>query len=232
MICFVIINGNFIKILIYILFFSIGIFFINSILLCKNPIPPKYQELLPDFGKWMYIKDKDNNFIPSNWLGVKVNGKTLFEPINLIIIDEQSKSIEKSDSLISEILDNVGFSKRNGHTAQYYGIIDGNFYGQLPQIGSDRAFSNYHWSLTNDHIRLFGPVLKNNRYIWTGNASREKGISHSYISFRKAINELEKNILSYSNATILGYFFLDNQKNEIDSTTGDHNGYCLVIMIK
>ena len=124
-----------------------------------------------------------------------------------------------------------GFRQRSGHTAQYYGMMDGTYFSQLPKEGSDKAFSNYHWSLTNDHIRIFGPLKKGNKYYWIGSASREQGIAHYFVSFEKAVNEVKTNFIRYSNAKILGVLPINNIINNEEVTTGDHNGLALIIKL-
>ena len=50
---------------------------------------------LPDIGKWMMTQQG----VPSDWLGEVYEGKTLREPINVVILDESSASLEEAKIL-------------------------------------------------------------------------------------------------------------------------------------
>ncbi len=194
-------------------------------------LPAAVSSSLPQIGKWMFEQDTTKDQ-PAQWLGMKINNKTLFEPINLIIIDTISGSDSASATLILQRFASGGFQAREGHTAAYKGKMDNKNFGQLPINGSNRAFSNYMWSFTNDHARLFGPYRKDNRFYWIGAASRELGISHDYLTFKEAAGEFEQQLTKFAACKKLGYRFLDNMQNNQTDTTGDHDGYAVVLQIQ
>lgn len=196
----------------------------------EGTIPQKLADAMPQIGKWMY-KDTIGDH-PAQWLGIPLGSKTLFEPINLIIVDTISNSESASRRLMEEKFKAAGFGARPGHTAAYRGKMDNRDYYQFPDTGSNKAFANYLWTFTSDHARLFGPYKKNNMFFWIGAASRERGLSHNYVTFKGATTEIAEKLTSFSAADNMGYYPLKNTQNNVTDTTGDHDGFAVVLQIK
>ncbi|RFS21764.1 hypothetical protein DVR12_13975 [Chitinophaga silvatica] len=195
---------------------------------CQDSIPPGIAKAIPSIGKWMYEKQDK----PAQWLGFKLGGKTLFEPINIIIVDTLSTSVNDSRKLIIKQFSTAGFNMRPGHTSTYQGIMNNQYFPQLPDSSSNAAFSNYLWTFTNDHTRLFGPYFKDGIYIWIGAASRERGLSHDYITFKGAEKEYTEKLVKFAAVKKLGCFDLHNKQNNETDTTGDHDGFAVVLQIQ
>lgn len=191
--------------------------------------PRDMMTLIPKIDKWMHDNKNDS---PATWLGMRYHGKTLYEPINLIIIDTISRSAKASEDLIKHRFANAGFDTRQGHSANYKSKMDDQYFDQFPKLGSNEAFSNYIWSFTNDHARLFGPYQKDSIYFWTGAASRELGLAHNYLTFKGAVNEIKTQLVKFSSVKSLGQYNLNNTQNNTSDTTGDHDGKAEVLQIK
>lgn len=194
----------------------------------QQTLPKDILAAMPQIDPWMY----QTNGEPAQWLGFKLEGKTLFEPINLILVDKISASGPASAALVKQRFAEAGFDSRLGHSSNYKGRMNGADFGQLPETDSNKAFSNFMWTFTNDHARLFGPYQKDNIYFWIGSVSRELGISHEYQTFQGAVSELERCLVQFANVKKLGEFSLDNTLNSATETTGDHTGHATVLQIQ
>ena len=184
----------------------------------------------PELGKCMI----NERYEPANWLDHKLDGKLIQEPINIVIIDYVSRSSGEAVKRLLEACKRSGFQIYGGHSAEYMGYIDGNFYNQLPE-GFGKAFSDSKFNSNNDHGRIFGPCLYNNVYYFTGAFSREDFIkgSHRYDSFIKAREVFAKAMDKRSGYQIKDKVNLDNKLiNDPVFTSGDHDGQAAVLVIK
>jgi hypothetical protein len=185
---------------------------------------------LPAIGKWMY----QDNMIRANWLGLKWENKNLIEPINVILIDKISKTVEEAKTILFENLKKAGYTDRVHHSSGYIGYIGNKFYSQLPQE-KHHAFSNGAAEINNNHGRIFGPYYHNGRYIFTGAFSREiidpiSKIEHHYGSFNRARDEFSHSLNKKSAFRIIGFVDLKNFiLNNTENTTGDHDGIAVVL---
>jgi len=186
-------------------------------------------KLLPDIGQYMIKPDSSG---PALWLDRKQpDGRYIQEPINLIIIDQKASSIENAATRLVDAFTKAGFGPRYGHSSGYHGKMNGLIYNQQPST-NDFAFSDYMWAFSNNHARIFGPFLSGSTYIWIGSSSREKGISHDYVSFLISRNALAAALTKYSGAGLAGSYFLDNKLDNPDYNTGDHDGFAPIIILK
>lgn len=178
-----------------------------------------------DIGKWML---KSNGDI-ANWGGQTYQDKGLLEPVNVIIIDPTSSSREESIQKLNAAMRASGFPARSPHSAGFYGIIDDVKYGQQPS-GFLQAYAD-NASLT-DHGRMFGPAPAETGqgYVWTG-AFSTQGSTHGYVSFDAASEELAQQLVNSGAATRLENVYLDNAVNSATQTTGDHDGYAVVLVL-
>jgi hypothetical protein len=114
---------------------------------------------LPVIGSWVYKANGD----PALWLGKIYQGKYLYEPINLIIIDTISKSNDQSIMRIENLCSAINYKKHFGHSYGYFGIIDGKLFGQIPKEYRTAFSDGPSWKKSN-HCRLFGPILWKENY--------------------------------------------------------------------
>jgi hypothetical protein len=76
------------------------------------------------------------------------------------------------------------------------------------------------------------------RYVWSGAFSTEKvglfnGLpTHVYVSSDDARAALATALVASGQATIVGMVPLDNEYNTATTTTGDHDGYAVVLQLK
>ncbi len=100
------------------------------------------------------------------------------------------------------------------------------------------AFSDNIFVLAGDHARAFGPapVQDGAGYVWTVAASREQFglngllLTHVYVSYDAGRDELASRLI-LNGATLVGIVPLSNAVNSATETTGDHDGYAIVIQL-
>lgn len=185
-----------------------------------------------NLGKWMLAPTGG----VSDWPSQGFPFTTLYQPINVVIVDPTSTTAEESAQKLNAALAAAGFPAQAIHASGYGGVIDGVTYGQQP-AGTLQAFADAHWLLTNDHGRVFGPAPgpDGTGFVWTASFSRERtGLlyvipTHVYVSFSLARNSV-RDALVASGATDLGMLDMDNKLSG-RTTTGDHDGYAAVIRL-
>lgn len=186
-----------------------------------------------DIGKWMLRSD---NGI-ANWGGVKYQGKAIYEPINVIIVDPTSTTVLESTQRLNSAMVAAGFPAVPLHSTGFAGTVDGITYSQRPAAGG-QAFSDAFSLLPNDHGRVFGPAPGPGGagYVWTASFSRERiGLyrlipRHVYVSFGRAREAVRAGLVR-AGAVDLGLVYLDSRYSTQTATTGDHDGYAAVIVL-
>lgn len=173
----------------------------------------------------------------SDFGGQHLDGKTLVEPINVIVVDPTSTTAHEATAKLNADLRLAGFPAQPIHTPGFLGVIDGKTYSQQP-TGVLEAFSDNFFLLPDDHARAFGPapVQDGTGFVWTVAASREQigldGLTptHVYISYDAARDELARRLID-GGATLVGMVPLSNAYDSATVTTGDHDGYAIVIQL-
>jgi hypothetical protein len=186
-----------------------------------------------DIGKWML---RSGNEI-ANWGGVKYRCKTIYEPINVVVVDPTSTTVQESTQRLNAVMAAAGFPAVALHSTGFAGTVDGITYTQQPAAGG-QAFSDAFFLLPNNHGRVFGPAPGpgGTGYVWTASFSRERiGFyhlvpRHVYVSFDRA-REAVRDGLVRAGAIDLGLVDLDNEYSSPASTTGDHDGFAEVIVL-
>lgn len=185
-----------------------------------------------NLGKWM-LTSSDG---PADWPNQGFPLVTLYQPINVVIVDPTSATAAESATKLNTALTAAGFPPEAIHAAGYRAVINGISYGQQPTAPL-QAFANAHWLLTNDHGRVFGstPAPDGSGFVWTANFSREgTGFvyivpTHVYVSFNQARDAVRDGLIA-SGATDLGVLDMNNTLSG-RTTTGDHDGYAVVIRL-
>jgi hypothetical protein len=181
---------------------------------------------LPSIGKWMF----DSTGMPSSWLGKKLDGKAIIEPINIIIIDSVSGSVDEAKQNLISAFDKAGYKDRWGHSSGYKGLIAGSNYPQLP-AKYFHAFSSHPLEFDNNHGRIFGPHFAGGVYYFIGALSRESGYFHNYVSFTQARDDLAAALDSKTLYKLLKKENLNNSAVSDNLTTGDHDGNAILISV-
>lgn len=187
-----------------------------------------------DVGKWLLQSDGQI----SNWGGQPHDGKVLLEPINVIILDPTSTTPDESIAKLNAAMSRAGFPAQGLHSAGFHGAIDGETYGQQPS-GVLQAFSDNFFLLPNDHGRMFGPAPASSGtgFVWTGAFSTEQfgssggQFGHEYVSFDMARNVLAAQLIASGAGTLIGVVPLGNAYDTETETTGDHDGYAVVLQL-
>jgi len=189
-----------------------------------------YLNQLPPINGWLIQK----NGACANWRGVKYLGKTLREPINIIIIDPYSSSEAEAIAKLLAECKKVGYEDELGHSSGYSGKINNVDYEQIP-YGKHLAFANHDFFKTNNHGRIMGASSYQDSWIFIGAFSRErptvlKGVNHLFVSFNLARNDFCDKMNSLSIYKVIGRDFLGNTIETSDTTTADHDGYAIVLL--
>ncbi len=185
---------------------------------------------LPSIGKWMLTQQGE----PSDWLGEVYEGKTLREPINVIIVDEAAASPEDAKARLVSAAAQAGYPIRFGHSTGYQGAIGGSLYAQLPK-GWDDAFSNDVFEVDNNHGRIFGPRATGSAYIFIAAFSREdvdpfRDPGHRFASFNRARDDFTQRLDRATHHRVSGFVPLDNALvDDPRFTTGDHDGVAVLV---
>lgn len=208
------------------------------------PITPADAVATPygDIGKWQIEPDGS----VSDWGGQPYMGNTLIEPVNIIIVDPTSTTPEQSTKKLNRNMAVAGFPAQPIHSTGFMGMINGEPYDQQPD-GEALAYSDNLFVLPNNHARAFGPAplpdtdgnaATSEGYVWSVAASTETpsiydGMpTHSYVSSNLARNILVLRLLLTGQATFVGIVPMKNAHNTGSETTGDHDGYAVVLALK
>jgi hypothetical protein len=188
-----------------------------------------------DIGKWML----QSNGQISNYGGLPYRGKTVLESVNVIIVDPTSTSAAESAHKLNTAMFWAGYPAQPIHSTGFQGTIDDITYGQQP-TGLLMGFSDNFFLLPNNHGRIFGPdpVETSTGYVWSGAFSTEQFViydllpRHAYVSSNLARNALAMRLIASGQATYGGMVPLNNSYNTATTTTGDHDGYAVVVILK
>jgi hypothetical protein len=207
----------------------------NPAIASEIPTPAdEAQTAYGDIGKWML---QPNGQI-SNYGGQSYDGKTLLETVNVIIVDPTSTTPAEATCKLNAAMFWSGFPAQLIHSSGFSGNIDGATYGQQPG-GILLGYSDNFFLFPDDHGRMFGPapVETSTGYVWSGSFSSETlGFSglpgHIYVSSDLARTALAMRLIASGQATFVGMVPLDNAYNTATTTTGDHDGYAVVLQLK
>ena len=189
-----------------------------------------------DIGTWMLKPDGQI----ADYGGEPFGGRTVLEAVNIIIVDPSAASPEQARQRLDAAMFWSGFPPQPIHSTGFQGTIDDVTYGQLPDLPL-LGYSNNLFVLQNDHGRIFGPdpVESSTGYVWSGAFSTQqlgivKGFlpGHTYVSSNVARNALAMRMILSGRATYGGMVPLDNAYNTAATTTGDHDGYAVVLVLK
>jgi hypothetical protein len=186
-----------------------------------------------DIGPWLLA----SNGQISDFGGARLGGRAVLEPINVVILDPTSSTAAEATAKFNARMSQAGFPALPIHSTGFQGTIDDVTYGQQP-AGSLDAYSNNFFLLPDDHARAFGPdpVQTASGFVWTVAVSREQfglnGIlpTHTYTSYNAARDELASQLMA-DGATLVGIVPLSNAVDSATQTTGDHDGYAIVIQL-
>lgn len=187
-----------------------------------------------EIGKWML---KFNGQI-ANWGGKRYGGKKLLETVNVIIVDPHSTTSAQANRGLNNAMLRSRFPAQPLHSFGFRGTIDGVTYGQKPK-GPLLAYSNNFFLFRNDHGRFFGPdpIETDAGFVWSGAFSTEQvGFTgwipgHVYVSSNDARDALARQLVSSGRATYGGLVPLENAYNTPTTTTGDHDGFAVVLVL-
>jgi hypothetical protein len=187
---------------------------------------------LPSIGKWLIAPDLK----PARWLGELYRSKQLREPINMIIIDQESSTSQEARARLLNVAAQAGFPSRSGHSGGYWAWIDHELLPQIPDTPS-HAFSDEPYEFDNNHGRFFGPFPHQGRFIFVGALSRESvaplsSPKHRYVSFNRARDKFADALDGKAGFRRSGFVSLANDlADSRELTTGDHDGMAAVLTV-
>lgn len=181
-------------------------------------------------GRWMITKD----LVPATWLGEKVGGRTLREPINVLLIDRGARTPQEATTRLLTAMRAAGYPPRGGHSTGYWGEVGGQLYPMLP-TGKGEAFSDAPFFVPNNHGRIFGPVAVAGGYAFTGAFSLEgvriyPTLGHPYRSFQVSREDLADKLNTSSIYKRAGYVEMGSRLDTATETTGDHDGRAVLLV--
>lgn len=187
-----------------------------------------------DVGKWMLQRNGDI----ADYGGLPYEGRTLLEPVNVIIVDQRSKNSLAATWRLNAAMRRAGFPPQLIHSTGFQGLIDDQRYRQQPR-GFLVGYSDDFFLLPNNHGRIFGPdpVETGAGYVWSGAFSTQKvgfvdGLPrHVYTSSNRARDALAAELAASGRARLGGLVALDNSYDTETFSTGDHDGYAAVIIL-
>lgn len=187
-----------------------------------------------DIGKWMLDSSGDI----ADYGGLPYEGRTVLEAINVVIVDPTSRSSLEATWRLNAAMRRAGFPPRLIHSTGFRGLIDGERYRQQPR-GLLVGYSDDFFLLPNNHGRIFGPdpVETASGYVWSGSFSTEEFVfyqglpRHGYVSSNVARDALAAQLIASGRASSGGTVLLDNAYNTDTTTTGDHDGYAVVVTL-
>jgi hypothetical protein len=211
----------------------------------SNPLPstgagnPTPADEVPtaygDIGKWMLQSDGQI----SDFGGQRYGGRTLLEPVNVMIVDPTSTTAAEAADKLNAAMLRSDFPGQPFHSTGFSGTIDDVTYGQQP-VGFLQSYSDNFFLLPNHHGRFFGPdpVQTSTGYVWSGAFSTEtlgvvNGLpAHTYVSSDMARTALAIRLITSGQATLVGMVALNNAYDTETITTGDHDGYAVVLQLR
>ncbi|MGO8692783.1 MAG: hypothetical protein ACLQMF_03830 [Rectinemataceae bacterium] len=187
-------------------------------------------ESLPKIGLWM-INDAGS---VAHWLGEKIEGRLIQEPINMIIVDELSQTEDEALARLNAACERSEFEKRPGHSIGYSAYIGDLRYSQIPR-GKMSAYADAPFEFSNNHGRLFGPAPWASGFVFTGAFSREHTnlmtkVKHLFGSFTVARDAFARAMEKSGRYEISGFIPLGNAIiGSASFTTGDHDGVAILL---
>ena len=187
-----------------------------------------------DIGKWMLDPRGDI----AAYGGVPVDDKTVLEPVNVVIVDSVSKSAWEATWRLNSAMRRAGFPPRMIHSTGFRGLLDGRLYRQQPR-GLLVGYSDNSFLRTNNHGRIFGPAPLRTEagYVWSGAFSTEEWVVHNglprhgFVSANDARDALAAKMAAGGRATVAGMVPLGNAYTTATITTGDHDGFAVVLLL-
>jgi len=184
----------------------------------------------PSVGKWMI----DRGMQPASWLGARVGGKPVREPINVVLVDARATSAPEATARLVEACRAAGFKSREGHSGGYRGYLGGVLFHQLPET-EGHAFSDEPFEMRNNHGRVFGPLALKEGWMFIAAFSRERfeplaRPEHMYVSFNEAREAFARRLEAATDYAVAARVSLGNALGgDAEFTTGDHDGVAVVL---
>ncbi|PNY80168.1 hypothetical protein [Deinococcus koreensis] len=184
-----------------------------------------------EMGRWMITRNLQN----ATWLGEKVQGRTLREPVNVVLIDRVAQTPAEAGARLQAAMLGAGYPPRNMHSDGYWGLLNGELRPQLPASGRGEAFSDGPWYGSNNHGRAFGPWKTAGGYVFTAAFSREDfrllpRPGHTYNSFQAAREDLANRLTTRTFYRKVGYIELGSRLDTPGETTADHDGRAVLMV--
>jgi hypothetical protein len=189
----------------------------------------QFREDAPPLYPWLLTSDS----LRADWLGIRFNGKILHEPINILLSDGFSSSEKEAENKLLNACTSADFLDRYGHSSDYLAFVDGKFTTQYPRY-KKHSFADKVFLETNNHGRIFGPVLYKRKYWFAAAFSREKvhidPVGHLYVSFNQARDSFAWKLDATGAYKVKKFINLRNViMNSESECSGDHDGIAVYL---
>lgn len=181
-------------------------------------------EQVGDPGVWV-LRDRTRADVD----GLKVEGRALREPINVVLIDLFAKTPQDALLRATAALDAAGLKPSDRYPHGYQAYLNGTF---QPQVPAGQAFAKGVGSAREERLRLFGPWKTGDGYVFLAGIAAQNvtGQGRTFSDFmvtREATADALNNRTPFRKK---GYVDLLSKVDTARETTADHDG-CAVVLV-
>ncbi|WP_291430989.1 hypothetical protein [Deinococcus sp.] len=123
-----------------------------------------------DLGLWLLTGVPGSPLRRAVWNGEPYRGRTLREPINLVLIDRFARTPEQATARMNAALAAAGFTPTDGFgngQAGYHALLNGELRAQHPAVPG-QAYSDGPATAYTHHGLTFGPYRVGSSFVFTG----------------------------------------------------------------
>lgn len=193
-----------------------------------------------DLGLWLLTGGPGTPLTRAVWNGEPYRGRTLREPINLILIDRFARTPEQATARMNAALAAAGFTARTGFAGGpggYHALLNGELRAQHPATPG-QAYSDGPATAYTHHGVTFGPYRVGGSFVFTGafNGADHRPAGDSatgtqvFNNFMVARESLAAALDRSSVFRKKGYFDLQAIIDTPTETTADSDG-CAVVLV-
>ncbi|WP_339095218.1 hypothetical protein WDJ50_11495 [Deinococcus sp. VB142] len=182
-------------------------------------------ELVGQMGVWVLRQDRTRADVD----GLKVQGRSLREPVNVVMVDLFAKSPQEALLRVTSALDRVGLNPADGYTHGYQAYLNGDF---APEVPAGQTFARGLGTAREERLRLFGPWKYGEGYVFLAGIAAQNvtGQGRSFSDFMVTREDLAEQLNTRTPFRKKGYVDLLSKVDTPRETTADHDG-CAVVFV-
>ena len=161
--------------------------------------------------------------------GLKVEGRSLREPVNVVLIDLFAKTPQDALLRATAALDAVGLKPSDRYTHGYQAYLSGTF---QPEVPAGQVFARGIGSAREERLRLFGPWKSGDGYVFLAGIAAQNvtGQGRTFSDFMVTREATADALSSRTAFKKKGYVDLLSKVDTARETTADHDG-CAVVLV-